>query len=861
MTSQTNTFYLGKVFDPALGQVTGQPLSYDPADLTTHGVVVGMTGSGKTGLCIALLEEAALAGIPAILIDPKGDLTNLLLHFPRLAPEDFQPWVDADSARRQGKTVQMASQDAAAAWRQGLADWGIAPERVAALAAAVKFTVYTPGTDAGLPISIMASLQCPPIPWDANRETLREKIASTVTALLSLVGYEDIDPVRSREHILLANIFESAWSQTKDLDLSELILQTQTPPFAKLGVFPVETFFPEKDRFDLAMRLNNFLAAPAFQSWLEGQPLDVASLLYGPDQKPRHSVFYLAHLNDTERMFFTTLLFSGIETWMRTQSGASGLRALVYFDEIAGYLPPVNNPPSKPVILRMLKQARAFGVGLLLVSQNPVDIDYKALSNAGTWLIGKLQTDQDKERLLDGLSGASSDLNRGQYSQLIAGLGKRTFLLHNVHQSQPVLFQSRWTMNYLAGPLTRNQIPDLNKLADQAGSIQGAPVQPSLPQAAPAAAVGAFGAVPAAGAATAAYAASPPGAAPSPAASTTASAAASAPPKEIGSSTRPAVPTGINEYFMPNNLSFAQALQAANQTLPADAPSPLYLYRPALIAQSQVRYLDRRYNLDSEQVRTALARSVDRRGIVRWDDVKFHPLDAKTLPTDGLPMARYASLDAPLADGRIQASLEKDFQDWVYRTSTLHLKYNASLKLYGTADMTTAEFRDRCSEAARAGRDAELAKLNATFDAKEASLNDKLTRANQQLRMDQENYDGRKREEFGTDVENIIGLFSKSKRRVTTSLTKRRMTEDAKNKMETTQQTMNTLQSQIAEIERARQQAVKEASDRWGGLVDDVSDLPVTPAKNNIFVELFGVIWLPYYVVRLEQPLELEAFG
>ncbi|MGD2077583.1 MAG: DUF87 domain-containing protein, partial [Chloroflexota bacterium] len=413
-------YYLGRLFDSQSGRTTDETLLYDPDDLTTHGVVVGMTGSGKTGLCLDLLEEAALNEVPALMIDPKGDITNALLHFPELQPADFQPWINADQARRDDVSLEQAAADTAALWKNGLAQWGIGGERLTRLSQAAKFAIFTPGSDAGLPISILASLEAPEIPWDENEELLREKIASTATALLGLAGLRDVDPVRSREHILLANIFERAWSQGQDLSLGELIMQTQNPPFEKLGVFDVNTFFPEKDRFALAMTLNNILASPSFQAWIEGQPLDIQSLLYTPDGRPRHSVFYIAHLNDEERMFFVTLLFSAVETWMRSQSGSTSLRSLVYFDEIFGYLPPVGNPPSKEPMLRMLKQARAFGVGLVLATQNPVDVDYKALSNAGTWFIGKLQTDQDKQRLLDGLSGAAGAMDRSQYDDLLS---------------------------------------------------------------------------------------------------------------------------------------------------------------------------------------------------------------------------------------------------------------------------------------------------------------------------------------------------------------------------------------------------------------------------------------------------------
>ncbi|HAY85335.1 MAG TPA: hypothetical protein DCY42_10575, partial [Chloroflexi bacterium] len=370
MIDTDGKFYLGK--DPK----TQKPVLYNPDDLTTHAVVVGMTGSGKTGLCIGLLEEAALQNIPAILIDPKGDITNALLHFPDLLPSDFQPWVNPDEARRAGQTLEQAAQAAAQSWREGLQEWQIGPERIQALKNAAHFAVYTPGSDAGIPISILASLKAPEIPWQGNQEILREKISGTVTALLGLVGMSDIDPVRSREHILLANIFEQAWSKNKDLNLGELIMQTQNPPFEKLGVMDLDTFFPEKERFSLSMLLNNILAAPAFQSWIQGEPLDIEALLWGPDDRPRHSVFYIAHLTDSERMFFITLLYSAIETWMRSQPGATSLRALVYFDEIFGYAPPISNPPTKTLLLRMLKQARAFGVGQILVTQNPVDLDY-----------------------------------------------------------------------------------------------------------------------------------------------------------------------------------------------------------------------------------------------------------------------------------------------------------------------------------------------------------------------------------------------------------------------------------------------------------------------------------------------------
>ena len=731
--NNTNAFYLGHIFDPQQGKVTDQPLLYEPDDLTTHAVVVGMTGSGKTGLCIGLLEEAALQGIPALMIDPKGDITNALLHFPDLAPQDFLPWVNPDQARREGKTLEQTAAETAALWQDGLAKVGIGPERLLALKNAAHFAVFTPGSDAGIPVSILASLKAPAIPWESNRELLREKITGTVTALLGLVGLADIDPVRSREHILLANIFEHAWSQGKDLDLGELILQTQTPPFPKLGVFDVNTFFPEKDRFGLAMLLNNILAAPAFQTWIEGEPLEIPRLLYAEDGRPRHSVFYIAHLSDAERMFFVTLLFSAIETWMRSQPGTPSLRSIVYFDEIFGYLPPIGNPPSKQPMLRMLKQARAFGVGLVLVTQNPVDVDYKALSNAGTWCIGKLQTDQDKQRLLDGLEGAmAGNLNRASYDRMISTLGKRVFLLHNVHfkpkegEGQAVLFRTRWAMNYLAGPLTRAQIPLLNQLASASVTAPhpASPLQPAQP-------LDRFQAIPA-----------------TPAATPVAAPAVSEP--KSGSMTRPALPAGIREYFLPNNLTFTQAFKAAGRAFPGEAFSQGLIYRPVLLAQANIRYLNRKYNLDTEVHRTVLVTSPDRRGVVRWENYTAAPIEARLLDETPDPQARFAPLEAPLNDPRTLASLQKDFLDWVYRTGQAIVRSNEALKLYAGPEVTPAEFRTQCAEAARNGRDGEIKKVEAAYDRKLTVLQDKLAREERELSEDQTELSQRKMEEMGT---------------------------------------------------------------------------------------------------------------
>ena len=462
MDEDRKTFYIGTEVDPSTGQA-GAPVLYPSRDLTTHGVIVGMTGSGKTGLSIDLIEEALMDGVPVIAIDPKGDLGNLLLTFPGLSTAEFQPWVDSAEAGRKGLTVEQAALETAATWQKGLASSGIAPERIAQLKAKADFVIFTPGSTAGIPVSVLQSFRRPVA--DLGDEETQEKVKGVTSALLGLVGI-DADPVRSREHILISSIINDTWGKGMDLTLPDLIVQLQNPPFEKLGVFEVDTFFPPRERLDLAMRINGLIASPSFQSWLNGAPLDVERFFRAPDGRPRCSIFAIAHLSDVERMFFVTLLLQEVLAWMRLQQGTDSLRALLYFDEVFGYFPPYPfNPPSKVPLLTLMKQARAFGLGVLLATQNPVDIDYKGLSNAGTWIIGKLQQDGDRERVLGGLEGALQEgggtLDRAWFSSILGSLKPRQFLLHNVHTARHVVVQSRFAMSYLRGPLTKAQIGQL----------------------------------------------------------------------------------------------------------------------------------------------------------------------------------------------------------------------------------------------------------------------------------------------------------------------------------------------------------------------------------------------------------------
>jgi hypothetical protein len=483
-------FYVGKRYDGAADKLTDDVVLYDAKDLTTHAVIIGMTGSGKTGLGIGLLEEAALDHIPVIAIDPKGDMGNLLLTFPKLEPGDFEPWVNARTAADKGQTVPEFAASQAALWKKGLGAWGQDGKRIARLRRTADLGIYTPGSNAGVPVSVLKSFAAPTAEFRDDLDLYRERVQATATGILTLIGI-DADPVTSREHILISRLLDHAWQDGRDLDIASLIAGIQAPPISQVGVMSLDSFFPEKDRFALAMRLNNLLAAPGFEAWLSGEPLSAQGLLYTDSGQPRVSVMSISHLDDAARMFFVCMLLNELIAWMRAQPGTSTLRAILYMDEIFGYMPPVANPPSKKLFLTLLKQARAYGLGLVLATQNPVDLDYKGLSNTGTWFIGRLQTERDKARVMEGLEGASDgDFDRAAMERTIAGLGKRRFLLHNVHEDEPVVFNTRWAMSYLAGPLTRDQIRTLAEPQKAALATSGRAVRKKKTTTAPALAPG-----------------------------------------------------------------------------------------------------------------------------------------------------------------------------------------------------------------------------------------------------------------------------------------------------------------------------------------------------------------------------------
>ncbi|MGD8883102.1 MAG: DUF87 domain-containing protein, partial [Desulfobacterales bacterium] len=611
-------FYLGKEYDLVSRKRREGLLLYDSKDLTTHAVIIGMTGSGKTGLGIALLEEALIDNIPIIAIDPKGDLTNLVLNFPQLQAQDLRPWVNEQDALNAGLTPDQFAAQQANLWRKGLGGWGQDPARIARLKNTADFAVYTPGSSAGLPVSVLRSFAPPPPHVGQDTDLLRERIQTTATSLLALLGME-ADPITSREHILISNILESVWAEGRALDLAGLIRAIQTPPFERIGVMDLDSFYPAKDRFQLAMRLNNLLAAPGFEAWLEGDPLNINRMLFTDSGKPRASIFTISHLSDTERMFFVSMLLNEILAWMRTQAGTTSLRAILYMDEIFGYFPPVKNPPSKAPLLTLLKQARAFGLGVVLSTQNPVDLDYKGLSNTGSWFIGRLQTDRDKDRVLAGLEGAAagSGFDRSRMEEVLAGLGKRVFLLNNVHENAPVTFETRWVLSYLRGPLTRQQIKTL--MADKKSATVPAPAVSPQPIAAPVVS---------------------------------------------SASEPPIVAPGINVMYL--------AASGAGQGL---------MYYPAVAGWLDVYYSSAKYKVDVTRKLAVAAMLEDGPVAVDWDQVEEIGLGPDDLQTSPLPGAIFAELPSMAEKAKSYNKWNKDLLRWIRQNRPLTLYRSRRFKL------------------------------------------------------------------------------------------------------------------------------------------------------------------------------------
>jgi hypothetical protein len=781
-------FYLGREIDPATKTRQDAPLLYDSSDFVTHGVIAGMTGSGKTGLGIGVIEEAAIDGVPVIAIDPKGDLGNLLLTFPRLLPADFAPWVDADEARRGGQAPDAFAASEAAKWSKGLAEWGQDGARIERLRAAAEFALYTPGSTSGRPLSIVKSFAAPDPEVMNDADLLQDRVATAATSVLTLAGVE-AEPLRSREHTLLSTLFSDSWRAGRDLDLASLITQIQTPPITKIGVVDLESFFPSKDRFALAMQLNQLLAAPGFSAWLEGEALDIDRLLYTESGRPRVSVISIAHLDDQERMFFVSLLLNEIVGWMRSQRGTSSLRALVYFDEIFGFLPPVANPPSKAPLLTMLKQARAFGLGLVVATQNPVDLDYKALGNAGTWMLGRLQTDRDKGRVLDGLEGAASGtgsaFDRGKLDDLLSSLGKRQFLLHNVHEHEPLIFETRWTLSYLRGPLGRDDIKKLSM-------VPKAPGVPEVPR----------GLVP-----------EVPGV-----------------PRVPTVGSPPVVDPAIQQLFVPGSSS----------------------YVPMILGVAKISYSDAKLGLDESKSVAVVTPITDGAVPVDWERAEFADFTVDYLLKVPPTGATFAEVPAAAAKPKNYATWEKDFAHWVAQSQSIELYKSSRAKVLSTPDESERDFRIRVQGEAREARDAAVAKVRDKYASKLTTIQDRIRRAEHAVQVQAEQATGAKMGAAVSIGATIFGALLGRKAvsastlgRATTAA--RGMGRIGKESQDVARATENVsaLNAQLSELESQMQSDISAVTDDWDLSNEPFDRVLVKPKRGGVSVQLVTLVWVP----------------
>lgn len=784
------SFYLGRELDQESKQTTDDLVLYDSRDLVTHGVVLGMTGSGKTGLCISLLEEAAMDGIPAIVIDPKGDIANLMLTFPDLAPSDFKPWVNADAARRKGVSVDEFAAQQAALWKNGLADWGQSGDRIRAMREKVELGLFTPGSSAGIPISILGSLAAPEAEVVADAESFGDRIESTATSLLAMVGV-DADPIQSREHILVSAILQHYWSAGQGLDLPTFIQAIQSPPFDKVGVLALEQFFPEDKRFALGMKVNNLLASPGFAQWLEGVPLDIQQLLYTPEGKPRVSIISIAHLSDHERMFIVSMVLNQMVGWMRRQQGTTSLRALLYMDEIFGFLPPTANPPSKKPLMTLLKQARAFGVGTLLATQNPVDLDYKALSNIGTWFLGRLQTERDQARVMDGLEGAASSqgghLDRKTIERMLASLNGREFLLHNVHDNGDKLFHTRWAMSYLSGPLSRQQIKALvDPVRDHFSATAPFIKRPQLE-------------------------------------SRDTSGASTVKPKVDGK---------VDEYFIAPLANPTDVLALS--------------FTPYLLRQSSISIDDKKSGTTTTRCISELLPLEESPAVI--DDSRPEPFDRNddllAKSPSGIPFS-------PLPDAAGKSTFyskgARSWKDSLYREFRIEIPRCAALDLTGSPDEDAAAFKARVDLRARELRDESKDKLRKKYARKLETLGDKIRRAEHAVEREQEQASASKRSTLIDVGASILGALFGG-RKITTSRIGSAGRQVSRSYQQHTdidraEDNLDDARKDLEAMERELDQELAEIDNQLSAAALVIDTTELKPYKKDISITRYALVW------------------
>ena len=787
------SFYLGKKYDIDKKELLNDYFLYDSKDLTTHGLCVGMTGSGKTGLCLSLIEEAAIDGIPVIAIDPKGDLGNLMLSFPVLKPEDFKPWVSQEEADKKGLSLEDYAKSVSESWKNGLQSWDEDGERIKLYKDSSEVMIYTPGSKAGIPVTALKSFDVPSEQVMNDSEAFNEKIQTTASGLLSLVGIE-ADPLQSKEHILISNILSHSWLEGKNLTLADLIRSIQQPPFNSVGVFDIETFFSQKERMELSIKINSILASPSFSAWLEGESLDISKFLYNKDGKPKISIFSIAHLSDKERMFFVTMLLNELVSWMRTQQGTSSLRALLYMDEIFGYFPPTSNPPSKQPMLTLLKQARAFGLGVMLATQNPVDIDYKGLSNIGTWFIGRLQTERDKARMIEGLqsinSGSENHMDKSKLENIISNLDNRVFLVNNSNDDHPEIFQTRWALNYLRGPITKPQIEELMK-DKKAESVN---INSTISQ-----------------------------------------------NKEVVQSEvkvdnkKPIIPQGIEETFLQINKEYNK-----NNKL---------IYRPNILGIGKSHFV-KASDVDIWSTQSFLI-PLDEDSLAVFNESTL--IKEISSSQNAYESFTFENLPSKLGNKDVISKLEKEFKSFIYEANPLKVFYSKDFKSYSSADEDEGLFKGRISHSLREKKDIELEKLKVKYNDKINSQKEKLRKLEQSIEKEKEDYKQKNMTNLVNIGSTIFGAFlggrkSSSVGRAATAIKGLGKSGKEKSDVDRVTEEYGIQNDKLKEIEAEFQKDIDNIQNSFNPdslLVETVS---IAPRKTDITVQRFSIAWVPYEI-------------
>jgi hypothetical protein len=783
--------YLGRELDLTGGAPSQVPLLFKNKDMTTHAVIIGMTGSGKTGLGIGLIEEAIMDNVPSIVIDPKGDMGNLLLTFPNCAAADFAPWIDPAEVAKKEMSVEQFAEETAKTWKNGLASWGQGPERIAALRSKTEFTIYTPGSSAGVPVSVLGSFNAPAPEVASDIDTLNSLVSSTATSLLALVDIIG-DPLQSREHILLSSLFLHFWRLGQDLSMEALIGGIVNPPFAKVGVFPLDTFYPQPQRLTLAMTLNNILASPTFSAWTQGEPLDIQCLLYSDSGSPRTAIFSLAHLSDAERMFFVTMLLNQFVGWMRRQQGTASLKALLYMDEIFGYFPPTANPPSKKPMLLLLKQARAYGIGVVLATQNPVDLDYKGLANIGTWFVGRLQTSQDQDRVVEGIAGASDGkMDVQKVRKLLSDMKGRQFLLNSAHLDEPLLFETRWAMSYLKGPISQN---DIKKLMEEKKRQPASPPQSVAAES-----------------------------------QTIAAAFAGLAPNSLP----PVVAQGVEQRYHLQNVVSEQIS-----------------FQPWLAASASVRFFNGSRNIDvirAVRQRLYLSEDFQRPDWGTAEETPFALDDCRVDPPGG---GSYYPLPAIIAQQKDCKALAKSFGDYLFQNSRLELSRIKGGDFESKPDERPGDFKVRFNDYLRQQKDQAVDKLKEKYRVRQAGLEQKLNRALDRLDKEKGDVQAKTADSLISFGVAVVGAFFGRKAMSAANLGRAATGVRSVGRVVKEKSDVKRAEEEIAELRQAMEELSAEIEQKATELADtfnadqyEVETFTISPRRSDIFDVRIVLLW------------------